>query len=76
MKSISKTTDEYLLAATMRDVNEFFDSQKLFLLEYYAHLKEATLKADRMTSKHKGITSDRLNYRILMRLLTVFSNYW
>lgn len=38
----------------MKDVNDFFDGQKTFLIEYYGHLKEATSKADRMTVKHKG----------------------
>ncbi|XP_065226516.1 sorting nexin-6 isoform X2 [Planococcus citri] len=55
VKSLSKTTDEYLLSATMKDVNDFFEQQKNFLIGYYGHLKEATTKADRMTSKHKEV---------------------
>ena len=38
----------------MKDVNDFFEGQEKFLVEYYSHLKEATTKADRMTGKHKG----------------------
>lgn len=55
MKSFSKSTDEFLLSATVKDVNEFFDQQKNFLLKYYDNLKDATIKADKMTAKHKGI---------------------
>ena len=54
MKSLSKTTDEYLLSATMKDVNDFFEGQEKFLVEYFGHLREATVKADKMTGKHRG----------------------
>lgn len=54
MKSLYKSTDELLLSATVKDVNEFFEQQKNFLIEYHNHLREATVKADRMTARHKG----------------------
>lgn len=55
MKSLSKSTDELLLSATVKDVNDFFEQEKNFLIEYHAHLKEATAKADRMTKRHKDV---------------------
>lgn len=55
VKSLSKTTDELLLSATVKDVNDFFEQEKNFLIEYHAHLKDATMKADRMTKRHKGM---------------------
>lgn len=55
MKSFSKTTDELLLSATVKDVNDFFEQEKNFLIEYHSHLKDATAKADRMTKRHKGL---------------------
>lgn len=54
MKSLSKTTDEYLLSATVKDVNDFFEQEKNFLIDYYAHLKDSTVKSDKMVNKHKG----------------------
>lgn len=54
MKSLTKGTDELLLSATVKDHNEFFEQQKNFLIEYHNHLKDATTKADKMTSRHKG----------------------
>lgn len=57
MKSFSKSTDEFLLSATVKDVNEFFDQQKNFLLKYYDNLKDATIKADKMTAKHKEVAN-------------------
>lgn len=55
VKSFSKTTDELLLSATVKDVNDFFEQEKNFLIEYHSHLKDATAKADRMTKRHKGL---------------------
>lgn len=54
MKTLSKTTDEYLLSATVRDINDFFEQEKTFLIDYYGHLKDATMKSDKMVNKHKG----------------------
>ena len=55
LRVFSKTTDEILLSSTQKDVDEFFDKEKVFLLEYHSLLKDATLKADRMTKSHKGL---------------------
>lgn len=54
MRSMTTTTDEIYLGATVRDVNDFFEQETSFLQEYCAALKEAVAKADRLTTKHKG----------------------
>ena len=54
VKSLGNTTDEIYLSATVRDVNDFFEQEMTFLSEYHNNLKEATQRADKMTSKHKG----------------------
>ena len=43
LRSFSKTTDEILLGSTQKDVDEFFDKEKNFLLDYHSLLKDATL---------------------------------
>ncbi|EEB18301.1 Sorting nexin-6, putative [Pediculus humanus corporis] len=55
MNSVSVTTDEYLLSAKVKDINEFFEEEKNFLIDYHNHLKDATAKADKMTRKHKDV---------------------
>jgi len=55
LRSFSKTTDEILLSSTQKDVDEFFDQEKVFLLDYHSLLKDATFKADRMTKGHKDV---------------------
>lgn len=54
VRSIGSTTDQYYLNATVRDVNDFFEQQMTTLTEYHGQLKEATVKADKTTEKHKG----------------------
>jgi len=64
VKSFSKTSDELLLSATQKDNDEFFEKEKDFLLEYHSHLKEATAKADKMTSRHQGKL--KINYTLFL----------
>lgn len=55
VRSISKTTDELLLQATQRDIDEFFEAEKCYVLVYHEHIKEATLRSDRMTRGIKNL---------------------
>lgn len=54
MSSFTKTKDELVLSATVKDVNDFFEQEKTFLIDYYSHLKDSTMKSDKMTKRHKG----------------------
>ena len=51
--TVQKSSDELLLSNTLKDVEEFFDNERKFLLEYHTHLKDATHKSDKMVSQHK-----------------------
>jgi sorting nexin-5/6/32 len=53
VKSISKNADELRLG-NQKDTDEFFESQKKFLTEYNAKIKEACTKVDRMTHVHRS----------------------
>ena len=53
IRSFSKSTDEKILATTQKDIDDFFERQNTFLLEYYAHVKDAASKSDRMALTHK-----------------------
>ena len=37
--SMQKSGDELLLSNTVKDVNEFFEHERQFLLEYFSHLR-------------------------------------
>jgi len=51
--SFQKTGDELLLSSTQKDVDEFFEHEKVYLIEYNQQLKDACIKSDKMTSTHK-----------------------
>jgi sorting nexin-5/6/32 len=53
--NIGKYGDDLLLSSTQKDIDEFFEHERVFLTEYYSHIRDATVKADRMTRAHKSI---------------------
>lgn len=56
--SFQKTGDELLLSSTQKDIDEFFEAEKNFLVAYNQQLKEACIKADKMTSTHKELSDN------------------
>lgn len=55
--NVSKSADEVVLSSTQKDIDEFFEHEKVFLVEYYTHIKDATTKADKTTRAHKSKSS-------------------
>lgn len=53
--SFQKTGDGLLLSSTQKDVDDFFEQEKNFILDYNQQLKDASLKADKATSAQKGL---------------------
>ncbi|KAJ7374361.1 Sorting nexin-5 [Desmophyllum pertusum] len=53
-KGLAKGVDEVLLSG-QKDVDEFFETEKKFLVEYNMKLKDCTRTADRMTKSHKNV---------------------
>lgn len=43
-------TNDYFV----QDIDDMFENEKQFLIEYHAKIRDATLKADRMTKVHKS----------------------
>lgn len=54
--NIGKYGDDLLLSSTQKDIDEFFEHERVFLTEYYSHIRDATAKADRMTRAHKNVS--------------------
>lgn len=38
-----------------QEVDDFFEQEKTFLLDYYSKIKDSTAKAEKMTRMHKSI---------------------
>jgi sorting nexin-5/6/32 len=56
--SFQKTGDGLLLSSTQKDVDDFFEKEKNFILDYNQQLKDASLKADKATSAQKGLADN------------------
>ncbi|CAL1530690.1 unnamed protein product [Lymnaea stagnalis] len=70
-KSITKTADEVLISG-QKDVDEFFESEKVFLIEYHNKIKDATGKADKMTKVHKSVADSYIQISTgLVQLATI-----
>lgn len=53
--SLSKSADDMVLFNTQKDIDDFFEHERLFINEYLNHIRECTLKADQMTKFHKNV---------------------
>ncbi|KAK7901430.1 hypothetical protein WMY93_018199 [Mugilogobius chulae] len=56
-KSMVKTADEVLISG-VKEVDDFFEQEKTFLLDYYSKIKDSTAKAEKMTRSHQNIAND------------------
>jgi len=56
--TFQKTGDELLLGNTQKDVDDFFENEKTFLVNYNQQLKEASLKADKATFARKELADN------------------
>jgi len=73
LKPFGQSTDEFLLSATQKDVDEFFDSERTVLIDYHSHLKDATAKADKIS--HKKMTDGNIKISSeLIQLATIGTN--
>ncbi|XP_076463964.1 sorting nexin-6-like [Babylonia areolata] len=70
---ITKTVDESLLSG-QKDVDEFFEHEKVFLIEYHNKIKDATQKSDRMTKVHKNVADSYIQISTGMVLLGTIEN--
>uniref|UniRef100_A0A8C5C4B7 Sorting nexin 6 n=1 Tax=Gadus morhua TaxID=8049 RepID=A0A8C5C4B7_GADMO len=56
-KNVVKSADGVLVAG-VKDVDDFFEHEKTFLLEYHNRVKDASLKSDKMIRSHKNAADD------------------
>ena len=56
--SFQKTGDEFLLSNTVKDIDDFFESEKTFLIAYNQQLKDACIRSDKMSSTHKELADN------------------
>ncbi|XP_060982388.1 sorting nexin-5 isoform X3 [Dama dama] len=59
-KSVVKSADEVLFSG-VKEVDDFFEQEKTFLINYYNRIKDSCAKADRMTRSHKSVADDYIH---------------
>ncbi|KAJ8248618.1 hypothetical protein GJAV_G00243940 [Gymnothorax javanicus] len=59
-KNMVKTADEVIISG-IKEVDEFFDQEKTFLLDYFSKIKDSTGKAEKMTRCHKNVADDYIH---------------
>ncbi|KAK7104300.1 sorting nexin-6-like [Littorina saxatilis] len=70
---LTKSVDESLLSG-QKDVDDFFENEKQFLIEYHAKIKDATMKADKMTKVHKNVADSYIQISTGFVLLATIEN--
>ncbi|KAI7689991.1 hypothetical protein SSS_01835 [Sarcoptes scabiei] len=53
--NIRNSTDGLVLNTTQKDIDEFFEGQKVQLSDYYNNIKTQTTRADAMVKAHKAV---------------------
>lgn len=72
LTNIGKSADDLLLSSTQKDVDEFFEHERIFLVDYHSQIKDSTAKSDRMTRCHKNVADSYIKISsCLVQLATV-----
>ncbi|XP_072495238.1 sorting nexin-32 isoform X3 [Notamacropus eugenii] len=60
IRNIVKSADEVLITGVsgLKEVDEFFEHERTFLLEYHTRIRDACLRADRVMRSHKCLAED------------------
>ncbi|MEQ2305080.1 Sorting nexin-6, partial [Ameca splendens] len=66
-KNVVKSADGVLVAG-VKDVDDFFEHEKTFLLEYHNRVKDASAKCDRMIRSHKSKVESRKVLKIIINI--------
>ncbi|XP_059079228.1 sorting nexin-6-like [Tigriopus californicus] len=56
--SFHKSGDELLLGNTLKDVDEFFENERNFILDYQNQLRDSTIKSDKMILLQKYLADN------------------
>uniref|UniRef100_G3NLM4 Sorting nexin n=1 Tax=Gasterosteus aculeatus aculeatus TaxID=481459 RepID=G3NLM4_GASAC len=68
-KNMVKSADEVLISG-IKEVDDFFEQEKTFLLDYYSKIKDSTAKAEKMTRSHKNIADDYIHISATLSTLS------
>lgn len=70
-KGFSKSIDESLVLKSHKDVDPWFETEKKFLTEYHAKVRDATKNGDRTTKSHKRLADSFIGIAAYISLLSI-----
>lgn len=70
-KGFSKTIDESVILKSHKDVDPWFETEKKFLVDYHARVKDATRGGDRVTKAHKKMADSLIGVATYVSLLSI-----
>uniref|UniRef100_A0AAZ3SQP5 Sorting nexin n=1 Tax=Oncorhynchus tshawytscha TaxID=74940 RepID=A0AAZ3SQP5_ONCTS len=59
-KNMVKSADEVIISG-IKEVDDFFEQEKTFLLDYSSKIKDSTARAEKMTRSHKNVADDYIH---------------
>uniref|UniRef100_A0AAY4E9N1 PX domain-containing protein n=1 Tax=Denticeps clupeoides TaxID=299321 RepID=A0AAY4E9N1_9TELE len=68
-----KSADEVLISG-VKEVDDFFEQEKTFLLDYSTKIKDSTTKAERMTRAHKNVADDYIHVAAILNSISAEEN--
>uniref|UniRef100_A0A6Q2ZG20 PX domain-containing protein n=1 Tax=Esox lucius TaxID=8010 RepID=A0A6Q2ZG20_ESOLU len=72
-KNMVKSADEVIISG-IKEVDDFFEQEKTFLLDYSSKIKDSTAKAEKMTRSHKNVADDYIHISATLSSLSVDDN--
>lgn len=72
-KRFTQSADEVLLSG-QKDVDEFFEHERNYLVEYHTHIRDATLQADRIARFRKNVADSYGNVANCLHKVSVDEN--
>uniref|UniRef100_A0AAY4E8E8 Sorting nexin n=1 Tax=Denticeps clupeoides TaxID=299321 RepID=A0AAY4E8E8_9TELE len=72
-KNMVKSADEVLISG-VKEVDDFFEQEKTFLLDYSTKIKDSTTKAERMTRAHKNVADDYIHVAAILNSISAEEN--
>ncbi|CDR18251.1 unnamed protein product [Oncorhynchus mykiss] len=68
-----KSADEVIISG-IKEVDDFFEQEKTFLLDYSSKIKDSTARAEKMTRSHKNVADDYIHISSTLSSLSVDDN--
>uniref|UniRef100_A0A8C7QJK7 Sorting nexin n=1 Tax=Oncorhynchus mykiss TaxID=8022 RepID=A0A8C7QJK7_ONCMY len=72
-KNMVKSADEVIISG-IKEVDDFFEQEKTFLLDYSSKIKDSTARAEKMTRSHKNVADDYIHISATLNSLSVDDN--